>query len=843
MPTAAPDDDVARRIGRFAVVATIGRGGMSVVYAVYDEHLDRRVALKLLERDASDDLGARLRREARALARLSHPNVVPVFEVGQHDGRMFLVMEYVEGQTLRQWLRVARPTAAEVIEKYAQAGRGLAAAHAADMVHRDFKPENAMVDVAGRARVLDFGLARWQRESPTVHGAIEASTAASELELTATGAIVGTPAYMAPEQMMLGQCDHRSDQFSFCVALWEALCSERPFAGETLTELALSTSAGVVRPPPRSSALPGWLRPLLERGLAPTPDARWPSLAALLDEIDRRRRPRRWPLRVALAGLGGALAFALAVKLSHEPGPCATTADPVGSVWDDAMRVRLRALVLGSGSALAATTWPRLERSLDDAHAMWLGERRDACEATHVRHESSERALDLRNACLDRRARELGALIERLAANDGTEVASFAGAVARLPDPRGCTDADERERRPPPTDPDARAAYDAATELIADARATQALGEYARAITRADRAASIEYLDLAAEAASIAATSAFSIDRPDVGTRLELAVVAADAAGDDRLRLELLSRQVDHAVGRGASSTEIPAHVKQLAAVATRLGGGPYERGVLAFAESRLAESDRDWTSALAKAEVALAELEQSDESTLVEDTLHQLAKIELELGRFDQALAHTERAERSGAERLGPDHPELIARLAMRAQILEGAQRFGEAEGLYRVALMRMLVAFGPDHRDVAAVWVGLGNTLHMLGRNAGAADAYDRALRIYGDDDHPFAAMTRGNLAMALAAIGRADEARQVAAQMITRIRELRSGDDPLLAEALRVQGYVLSELGDAAAIDAFEQAIAIYDRIGGQEPLRQSALVGLADARTRLGAAPVE
>ncbi len=215
------------KIGRFTVLRRLGAGGMGVVYAAYDEMVDRKVAIKLLQRmRVGEEAGDRLLREAQALGRLSHPNVIQVYEVGVHEERVFVAMEFVEGCTLEAWEPEA--SLAAVLDVYVQAGRGLAAAHEAGLVHRDFKPDNVLVGNDGRARVLDFGLARSAGEAPPD------PASSAELErmgvdttgdrlvtpLTRTGAVMGTPAYMSPEQHLGQPTDPRTDQFSFCVALW-----------------------------------------------------------------------------------------------------------------------------------------------------------------------------------------------------------------------------------------------------------------------------------------------------------------------------------------------------------------------------------------------------------------------------------------------------------------------------------------------------------------------------------------------------------------------------------------------------------------------------------------------
>jgi predicted Ser/Thr protein kinase len=289
----ASQPEVGGTLGRFRIERTLGEGGMGVVYLAFDPVLERHIALKVLrEERVATDARPRLLREARALAQLAHPNVVTVHEVGFASGRDYVAMELVDGQTVAAWLAERARTPAEILDVFVAAGRGLAAAHAAGLVHRDFKPNNVLRARGGRVVVTDFGLARGADAR-----AEEASDPAtpevrpSLREFTATGQHVGTPAYMAPEQWGDGTIGPAADQFAFCVALWEALTGQRPFRSDDGAAAAAELDA---------SRLPRWIRPLLVRGLAAAPADRWPSLEALLARLAVRRRR---PLVLGLSGL------------------------------------------------------------------------------------------------------------------------------------------------------------------------------------------------------------------------------------------------------------------------------------------------------------------------------------------------------------------------------------------------------------------------------------------------------------------------------------------------------------------------------------------------------------
>jgi eukaryotic-like serine/threonine-protein kinase len=332
------------RVGRFEVEDMIGAGGIGLVYAARDPELHRRVALKVMRSSAlpigpAGDVRSRMLREARAMAQLSHPNVVTVYDVGTYDDRVFLAMELVAGATLRRWLKAAPRTLAEILDVFRAAGDGLAAAHRIGLVHRDFKPENVLVGDDGRVRVTDFGLARSVDWDTGSHTAIDtAALATAHPALTRTGMFAGTPAYMAPEQFAGEAPDPRSDQFGFCVTLYEALYGERPFAGVTSEEVAASIISGVIRAP-RATALavtPG-LRATIERGLRKNPSDRFPTMSSLLEGLTLPVAPAAPPPRrrgwlagaaaVAVAAAGAAVVMEL--RQPDAPAPAAAAAATV----------------------------------------------------------------------------------------------------------------------------------------------------------------------------------------------------------------------------------------------------------------------------------------------------------------------------------------------------------------------------------------------------------------------------------------------------------------------------------------------------------------------------------
>jgi eukaryotic-like serine/threonine-protein kinase len=405
-------------VGRYVVLDLVGEGAMGQVYAAYDPVLDRKVAIKLLHLlTEGADARERLLREAKSLARVAHPNLVGVHDAGAFQESVFIAMEFVDGKTLREWLKAAPPQA-EVIDVFLQAARGLAAAHAAGLVHRDFKPENVLVGKDGRVRVSDFGLARDVSELPRP---VELPPATGELETprvhTATGALVGTPAYMAPEQLAGQRADASADQFSFAVALAEALSGHRPFARNTTAVV----TAGF------KPVGPAAVQQALTRALSAEPAHRFGSLDELLAAI-QPSPPTRWPAVIGV-GLSVALAIGLVVGLRRPDALCTSGPARVAAVWPE----RRKASLAAHFASLDGTPlFESAKRGLDGYVTDWATMHREACEATRVKGEQSDQLLTARMACLDRRLVEVEGVLGVLATTDATSLARASDAVNAL---------------------------------------------------------------------------------------------------------------------------------------------------------------------------------------------------------------------------------------------------------------------------------------------------------------------------------------------------------------------------------------------------------------------------
>ena len=425
-------------VSRYMVVDMVGAGGMGVVYAAYDPELDRKVALKLLRADATRNRAQARRRfvrEAKAMAQLAHPNVITVHDAGTADDEAFLTMEFVDGQTLAEWLEGGPRSPEEVVDVFLQAGRGLAAAHDANIVHRDFKPENVLIRRDGRVLVTDFGLARaadMTADSVSEDDVPETATgSASDLAipLTRTGAILGTPAYMAPEQRFGLAAGAAADQFSFCVAMYEALYGQRPFPGITVHEIFDAIQRQEFRDPAPGTRVPGRLRRVLLRGLRAKPEQRHASMHALLAEL---HPPRRTGARVAALVLAAAVVGGAAATLatSDDEYPCMGIDEELDDVWNESTKTRVKAALVASGSTEAQDMWNRVRNIFDDYTRQWIAMRRESCVAFHIDHTQDERTYDNTTRCLDERRQEIAAALGVVGGLEPGEMPRALGALS-----------------------------------------------------------------------------------------------------------------------------------------------------------------------------------------------------------------------------------------------------------------------------------------------------------------------------------------------------------------------------------------------------------------------------
>jgi len=762
-------------VGRYVVIDRVGQGGMGVVYSGYDPELDRKVALKLLRPDRASGEAARMRllREAQAIARLSHPNVVAVHDAGTFGDQVFVAMEFVEGTTLREWLREERRPWREVVARFVLAGRGLAAAHAAGLVHRDFKPDNVLLGRDGQVRVADFGLAR----------------PVGERDGEEWGLAAGTPAYMAPEQLRGGSADARSDQFSFSVALWEALYGERPAA------------------PPRQPAgteVPGWLREVLLRGLAVDPAARYPSMDEMLRELvrDPGAVRRRWLIAAGLVLLGGTAFAGLGYFQARSGQICGGAEAKLAGVWNGERRGAIHAAFAATRLPYAEETWTRVADSLDRYGLGWAAMHREACEATRVRGEQSEELLDRRMICLDQRLEEVNALAALFARADAQVVRKAADAVGGLPGLEGCSEvASLMEREPLAKDPQVRARVVAVRRRLAEAKALQAAGKYKEAFARlsgVDReAARLAYHPLHAQALfQIAELRENLGEFAAAETFYHQALWAAEEGRDDVVRANCWKKLV-YVVGyRQARYDESLRLARHALAVIRRIGGKPGLEASLLSTQGSILTFQGKYREALATYERAQELQRQGGE---LQPQAYVLASnvgiVHFFLGDLEKALAQYRQALELAEKEIGPRHPATAALRYNIGDALTSLGRTAEAREHLLRALADREEALGPRHVDVAESLLALGANAIEEERLGQALEYVERAQAIYDGTDGPalYVALSHDILGSILTRLGRFAEARTHFEASIAGFEKIAGKDG----------GYVAGPLGGLAEI----------------------------------------
>jgi tetratricopeptide (TPR) repeat protein len=768
-------------VDRYVVLDVIGEGGMGTVFAAHDASLDRNIALKIVRSEHTDRASqARLVREAKAMARVQHPAIVTVHDVGSIGSRVFIAMELVRGTTLGGWLDAAPRGWRDIVRVFVEAGRGLAAAHAAGVIHRDFKPENVLVDGAGRVRVSDFGLAD-----------ILASDAESSAPVSA-----GTPWYMAPEQLTRGAIDARSDEFSFCVALWQAVYGCHPFAS-TEAELVAAVTSGAVRAAPPGR--PAWLAAVLRRGLAVTPADRHPSMTELLAELERPITPRRSRVLVPIAVLGAGLAIGVAVVVSAGgSGPsCEAAAAPADARWHAARRDQI-ALALGGANAGVVV-------ALDAYVRQWRDQRIDACRATHVRGEQSGELLDLRMQCLDRRLGELDALATALATGEPTVRTNATGATASLVPLSACADVVTlREVVPPPADPRQRARVDRARQDLTGIKVQLDTGRYAQGFAAVEPVAreadAIGYPPLVAEAELLRGSLAWRADHMDLAeTALHRAIASAEVgrASDVSARawLELLWF-VSQERGQPAEALRLGALAR---GAVDRYGGDP-------LLAARLAERIGVAALDLGKLDDAAPELQRAYELRLrmlgdgdpsVAASLQHLAMLASARGDHATAIERHRRAYAMLVRRLGAEHPHTLLLLNALAAELKLAGQLDESRALLERGLAATERAAGVDTLDAGMYRFNLGIVRAERGEYDEALALERRALAIFGrvrGEDSAEVATCLAELAETLRKAGRHGEAIAEFHLAVPAVEHASGRDSSELADALTGLGRSL-------------------------------------------------
>ncbi|MCG8424963.1 MAG: serine/threonine-protein kinase [Proteobacteria bacterium] len=751
-------------MGRYTIIDAVGSGGMGTVYAAYDPELRRRVAIKVLHlsaaRSAADQ--QRLMREARALAKLSHPNVVQVYDAGMYEGDVFVAMEFVAGTSMDAWCRrTPRPGWREVLASYCQAGRGLAAAHAEELIHRDFKPANIMVGNDGRARVADFGLASaltryraGQNAGRRPEGRTRAIPETTQ-PLTSIGTIMGTPAFMAPEQHLGVDVGPQSDQYSFCVSLYCGLYGEPPFSAKDTTELFENKRTGKIAPPPRHSEVPLWLRSVLERGLRAQPTERWPSmdalLAALADDPAQRRRVRlRIAAVVAMFSVLTALAFlGWMQNPKREAGRICESVTDLRGVWDDRIASKVQAGFLATELPYARDTYARVAAALDRHALAWKTMATEACQATHVAGMQSPRALDLRVQCLTRRKSSMAALTGLFAAGaDAGVVENAVQAVRRLPSVSYCGDLKALMAAVPvPENPTVRARIDQLQAARVKAEALARTGKYRAALDASlalmEESADIEYAPMRAQIMELVAEIKKYLGDYSGAETLYRQALRVAAKARDHIRIARMASELIYVTFRQGRSNDALGLV-DLATITADLAGDDLITARLASAMGGVFHQEGRYEEALGKLQGALALRENvlGEENILVADSYDHVGIVFISTGRYQESLDMHRRAAAIRDKLLGPEHPRTAISLINVAEALIELSDIAEALRLVQRALAITQKALGPHNPKVAYALTNLARIQGKMGNYDEAQKTFERALSMWNDwlgNKHP--------------------------------------------------------------------------------------------------------
>ncbi|MDC0672556.1 serine/threonine-protein kinase [Nannocystis radixulma] len=735
------DSDLPRRIGRFHVLGRLGAGAQGRVLLGYDADLNRRVAIKLLRGSGGAEERDRMRREAQALALLSHPNVVQVYEVGEYADTLFLAMEYVSGSTLHAWVK--QHGLREIVGVYLQAGRGLAAAHSAGLVHRDFKPLNAMIGKDGRVRVMDFGLARGElaTRSPEENTVMRSATAVLWSGVTEAGSLMGTPAYMAPEHWNGEAVDARTDQFAFCVALWEGVYGERPYAGKTTEDFRTAILGNRRREPPAGAKVPSWLRQLLERGMSGDPAQRWPSMAALLAELESGtpRRRRRFAA-AAVLGVAGVIAGSRVYdgwRAQWQADACHAAGQEVVTQWEEA-RPGIQAAFVATDPDGGERTFARAAAFVDRFAADWAAARSKLCMLPHIDARWTPELVGRADECLVETRSSLESTLGRFAAIDGQAIQHAIVAASALPLPGPCIDPAYLARQPPPpADEQLRAEVLRMRQALRQVRTLGATGRFKEGLAEirhlVEEADTLGWRPLAALARFDAARFASDTgDLEQARSWLEEAMVLAAETGQDALLAGIVTNLTDVVGVRQARHEEGVRWGKLAQAMVVAQGDAESTRGTPTLNVLALLNLDR---GQLDEAERLLQKMLEIDMRELGADdlaiagTLNNLGNVYSRRDRLDEARLSYERALATFERILGPEHPDValalgnLARVSLSRDDLDGAERYS-----LRALAIREQTG-GPESLEAAWAQQDLGNVYLARGEVAKALELLERA------------------------------------------------------------------------------------------------------------------
>jgi tetratricopeptide (TPR) repeat protein len=842
------------RLDRYVVLSTLSRDHSSSAYVALDPSLGRKVTLRVIRQapiSGDDTVHLRFVHESQALAQLAHPNVVAIHDAGTVDGRDFMAMEFIEGQPLRAWLETSRPGPMAIVDAFVAAGRGLSAAHAKGIVHRDFRAEHVLVGRDGRVRLTNFAVAPSAEPPPR----------ALEAPRLDDGGALGALLTWAPEQLATGLTDARSDQFTFCVALFTALFGRHPFVEpQHLSSPAACSAAiahGVVREPPRRalSALSASQRRALLRGLRPDPALRHASMDELLAGLSRR--PVVTAARVALAATALALALtfgALWLRTRAESEARCTGAERLfAGVWDDALRPRVERAFAETHVPYAATAFAASARSLDGIKVAWVASYVENCSATQLRFEQSARAMDVRRACLLRRLEEVRAVTQLFVHADAQVVErSLSMASQHRAWWHECEDTEALlNGEVLSSDSVLRERVEGVRAQLGAARALETAGKYDLGIAAAqaarDEALKLSFFTVRAEASHrLASLLSLRKRGADAEAALREGLAESERARNDRLRAELLVLAV-RVLGyqlRDFSSAET---YEFLASAAVARVGDTALRSDLfgARADLLLVEEKNSAALAAIRSSIGLLEALGADETSSRAARYNSLGMTLSETGDYAEAERALETSIALYRSIHGPAHPQATVPLYALGQLQSFVGRPEEALASLGAVIEVRAAAFGPDDPALAMPRVDVGEVLGQLGRFSEAETEIRLALEIW----RKAGTLQARDESMAMFALGELAARQEHWAESELRHRralELRliekGPHSPSVANVRDALGRALTGRGEfALGLEQHRQAMGIYrERVDEKAPILNEALFGQASALLGLGRA---
>jgi serine/threonine protein kinase/tetratricopeptide (TPR) repeat protein len=842
---------------RYTIVDILGVGSMGIVYAALDESLHRRVALKVVRPEQIDGRDAeraqaRLVREARILAKLSHPNVIVVHDVGHTGASVFMAMELVAGQTLREWLEASpRPSLSRILDAFLHAGRGLAAAHAAGVVHRDFKPDNVLVGKDGRIHVTDFGLARSpstqqaQRTAPSRQASLLPVTVASNTR----SSLAGTPRYMAPEQYDGHGADARSDQFAFCFALHEAVYGAPPFPVESEAIRLEAIRSGAVQAPPAGNPATKALRLTLLRGLEANPERRFPSMAALCDALEQttnlRGRAVSWG---AVAGVAALLLWILAASSTHEdPEAICPSADQrLRGVWDEPARASMRGAAAKLDSLAAREAEAHIEATLDGYASTWKKRYDERCQQART-SQGKERQLAAASLfCLEQNLSQVRVLVDAASRADGVTLTYLDEGGLRLHTLDACTDpAGAKMIEPVPTEEPTRSQVLAMRVRLAEASALTAAGRIAEAraleLDALEEAEGLDYAPVLAEVLRELGNTEFQAgDLPAARHALKRALSTAETARHDILipwvwiSLARIDASSSRLVEASSDLDRADAYFARVEQTGPRRALLMSQRALVLRALGRHREA-----IAAEKVVLTLREAEGPSQELRVAGSLAALGSSYEAIGEDTQALDANLRALSIRERRLGPKHLRVAASLNGVGSVLAAQGRLEEAEPRFLRSLSMREELVGPEHLEVSHVLINLGMLEGRLGKYALARAHLERALSTREktlEPDHVMVLDARVALASLLVSMGSPEAA-------LPMFERARAGFERTLGSAHPATALTLAKIGraqlsrgaPAAAQAALESALGSLEKAEIRADQQAEAQLDLALAIT--------